>query len=166
MCMADPSWRPLAGGVAQRRRERRLRPWYRHEQQTVRMALARSRTTQLHGDRRRQGPGRRGTCSTTRHGDRSPLLTSRSSSASMKSPAGGRPAPLSEVAGWQERVQRHAVEHLADLAPLVQILDVFWIVRSPSRLSKSPRSRVHRVLPVCLFLCLRWRNSWWKCRPC
>ena len=38
--MADPSWRPLAGGVAQRRRERRLRSWYRHEQQTVRMALA------------------------------------------------------------------------------------------------------------------------------
>ena len=36
---------------------------------------------------------------------------------------GGRPAPLSEAAGWQEWVQRHAVEHLADLAPLVQILD-------------------------------------------
>ena len=36
---------------------------------------------------------------------------------------GAQPAPLSEVAGWQERVQRHAVEHLADLAPLVQILD-------------------------------------------
>ena len=33
------------------------------------------------------------------------------------------PAPLPEVAGWQERVQRHATEHLADLAPLVQILD-------------------------------------------
>ena len=38
--MAGPSWRPLAGGVAQRRRERRLRSWYRHEQQTVRMAFA------------------------------------------------------------------------------------------------------------------------------
>ena len=35
----------------------------------------------------------------------------------------GLPAPLPEVAGWQERVQRHATEHLADLAPLVQILD-------------------------------------------
>ena len=34
-------------------------------------------------------------------------------------PCGGRPAPLSEVAGWQERVQRHCVEHLAD----AQILD-------------------------------------------
>ena len=44
--------------------------------------LARTCTTQLYGDRRRQGPGRKGTSSTTRHGDRSPLLPSRSSSAS------------------------------------------------------------------------------------
>ena len=34
--------------------------------------LPRSRTTQLYGDRRRQGPGRRGTRSTTRYDDRSP----------------------------------------------------------------------------------------------
>ena len=50
--------------------------------------LPRSRTTQLYGDRRRQGPGRRGTRSTTRYDDRSPLLPSRSSSVSKKSPAG------------------------------------------------------------------------------
>ena len=37
--------------------------------------------------------------------------------------AGGRPAPLSEVAGGQERVQRHCVEHLAEVCPIVQILD-------------------------------------------
>ena len=37
---------------------------------------------------------------------------------------GVRPAPLSEVAGPQERVQRHIVEHLEDPAPIVQILDV------------------------------------------
>ena len=37
---------------------------------------------------------------------------------------GGQPAPLSEVAGWQSRVQRHTVEQLASFAPfLVQILD-------------------------------------------
>ena len=35
----------------------------------------------------------------------------------------GLPALPSEVAGWQERVQRHAVEHLADLASFLQILD-------------------------------------------
>ena len=38
-------------------------------------------------------------------------------------PGGGRPAPLSEVAGWQEKVERHFVEHLAEFAPMVQILD-------------------------------------------
>ena len=38
--MDDPSGRPPAGGVAQRRRERRLRAQLRHEQQTVRMVLA------------------------------------------------------------------------------------------------------------------------------
>ena len=38
-------------------------------------------------------------------------------------PGGCRPAPLSEVAGWQEKVERHFVEHLAEFAPMVQILD-------------------------------------------
>ena len=39
-------------------------------------------------------------------------------------PGGGRPAPLSEIAGWQGKVERHVVEHLAEFAPLVQILDL------------------------------------------
>ena len=38
-------------------------------------------------------------------------------------PGGGLPAPLSEVAGRQEKVERHFVEHLAEFAPMVQILD-------------------------------------------
>ena len=38
-------------------------------------------------------------------------------------PGGGRPAPLSEVAGRQEKVERHFVEHLVEFAPMVQILD-------------------------------------------
>ena len=38
-------------------------------------------------------------------------------------PGGGPPAPLSEVAGRQEKVERHFVEHLAEFAPVVQILD-------------------------------------------
>ena len=37
-------------------------------------------------------------------------------------PSGGQPAPLSEVAGWQERVQRHVAEQVLH-APVVQILD-------------------------------------------
>ena len=38
--MAESNVRPSAGGVAGRRRERRLRSWWRHEQQTIRLALA------------------------------------------------------------------------------------------------------------------------------
>ena len=53
--MAGTGWQPVMG-AAQRRRERRLRSWYRHEQQTA-WPLPRIRTTQLHGDRRWQGPG-------------------------------------------------------------------------------------------------------------
>ena len=37
--MDESSGRPSTGGVGRRRRERRLRSWLRHEQQTVRMAL-------------------------------------------------------------------------------------------------------------------------------
>ena len=37
--------------------------------------------------------------------------------------AGVCPAPLSEVAGRQERVHRHSVEQIVDFVPVVQILD-------------------------------------------
>ena len=39
-------------------------------------------------------------------------------------PGGGLPAPLSEVAGRQGKVERHIVEDLGELAPLLQILDL------------------------------------------
>ena len=39
-------------------------------------------------------------------------------------PGGGLPAPLSEVAGRQGKVERHVVEDLGELAPLLQILDL------------------------------------------
>ena len=35
-----------------------------------------------------------------------------------------RPAPLSEVPGPQERVQRHTVEQMEDFVPMVQILEI------------------------------------------
>ena len=37
---------------------------------------------------------------------------------------GTRPAPLSEVAGWQDRVKRHVMEDLGTVCPFVQILDL------------------------------------------
>ena len=49
--------------------------------------------------------------------------STRRSTVSAEEPGGGRPAPLSEVAGWQEKVERHFVEQLAEFAPMVQILD-------------------------------------------
>ena len=39
-------------------------------------------------------------------------------------PQGGRPAPLPEVAGWQVRLERHAMEDLGTVCPFVQILDL------------------------------------------
>ena len=37
---------------------------------------------------------------------------------------GVRPAPLSEVAGWHDRVERHTGEHIDEICPCVPILDV------------------------------------------
>ena len=39
-------------------------------------------------------------------------------------PGGGLPAPLSEVAGRQEKVVRHVLEDLGSVCPVVQILDL------------------------------------------
>ena len=114
--MADPSWRPLAGGVAQRRRERRLRSWYRHEQQTVRMALA---TFSHHSAPRRQTKAMAG-----EEGHELYYAPRRQLFSLEEEPGRGLPAPLSEVAGRQGKVERHVVEDLGELAPLVQILDL------------------------------------------
>ena len=84
--MADPSGRPPAGGVAQRRRERRLRSWFQQEQQTVRMALA---TYSHHSAPRRQTKARAGEEGHEQYyapRRQKPLFLSRSSSASKKSP--------------------------------------------------------------------------------
>ena len=98
-------------GSARRRRERRLRSFLRHERMSVAMTLAES----THHSTQREKTARAGAEARDAlrgHVPEAPLLQ------------GGRPAPLPEVAGWKTRVQRHSVEHLTDLAPLVQILDV------------------------------------------
>ena len=121
--MADPSWRPLAGGVAQRRRERRLRSWYRHEQQTVRMALA---AFSHHSALRRQMKARAGEEGHEEHDAlrrQKPPPPQPELFSLEEEPGGGLPAPLSEVAGRQEVLVRHVVEHMADVCPLVQTLD-------------------------------------------
>ena len=64
------------------------------------------------------GPGCWGTSRTSRRRSGSPPHPSRSSSALRKSPA---VAGQHLCAGWQERLQRHTVEHV-DVLPYVQIL--------------------------------------------
>ena len=63
--------------------------------------------------------------STTRHADRSPLLPRRSSSCLTEdAERGSRPPCLGEPRGPQDRVQQRTVEQLADVVPMVQILDI------------------------------------------
>ena len=51
-----------------------------------------------------------------------PLPSRSPSNCTKKSPGGLRPAWV--TLGPQERIQQHIVEHIVDLSPLVQILDV------------------------------------------
>ena len=55
---------------------------------------------------------------------RKPLTPQRGLFSLEEEPGGGLPAPLSEVAGRQGTEERHIVEDLGELAPLVQILDL------------------------------------------
>ena len=122
--MAETSWRPVLG-AAQRRRERRLRSWYRHEQQTVRMALA---TFTHHSALRGQKTAR------AREEERETKYTA-AFRATVPPPepvlfdlfeetGGGRPNLLLEPQGPQAGIQRHTMEHIADVVPMVQILDI------------------------------------------
>ena len=118
--MEESSGRPPMGGVARRRRERRLRSMLRDEQQSIRMALAtvmhhsfkvhteygapRSRTTATRareGEVREQHYGLRA--------QEQPLLET-------------RPAPLSAVLP-QVGAQRHTVDQIVDAVPGLPTLD-------------------------------------------
>ena len=93
--------------------ERRLRSMLRHVRMSVAMALAES----THHSAQRQKTARAGEeARDALHGHvpEAPL------------PRGGRPAPLSEVAGWQSRVLLHVVGHLSVPAldvPVPQMVD-------------------------------------------
>ena len=92
-------------GAAWRRRQRRLRMHWRHEQLTLQMLLA---TLQHHSAPRGQTTARSG-------GEARVALHGQVPEAPL--PQGGQPAPLSEVAGWQDRVQRHTVDQIVDAVP-------------------------------------------------
>ena len=127
--MAETSWQPVME-AAQRRRERRLRSWYRHEQQTVRMALA-SKTH--HSALRRPTMARTGGWErwerAVLHGHVSEHPTPQAAGTEYFSldvedvpAAGSRPDRLSAVSGPQERVLRRTVEQIVDCVPVVPLL--------------------------------------------
>ena len=90
-----------SGGSAVRRRERRLRGFWRHEQLSIKMALA----------------------SATHHSWQSRASVGVGAEVDVPVSVGVRSEVLTDPRP-QERIQRRTVEHLAVLAPPVQILDV------------------------------------------
>ena len=122
-------------GGAWRRRQRRLRSWWRHEQQSVAMALSaaahhsydkmaagvthdglRAQTTDRAGEAMHRAPRRQ----RTRAAGEAVIFE-----LFDEDTAGLQPRVLAEPRP-QERVQRHTMEHIVDFicfAPMVQILD-------------------------------------------
>ena len=122
-------------GAAWRRRQRRLHSWWRHEQQSVAMALSaaahhiydkvaagakydglRAQTTDRAGEAAHLAPRRQ----RTRAAGEAVIFE-----LFDEDTAGMRPGVLAEPRP-QERVQRHTMEHIVDYvccAPLVQTLD-------------------------------------------
>ena len=141
--MAEFSCRPRqvdGDGAAKRRRLRRLRSWLRHEQQTVAAVLATvthhsfGKVGTTHAALRGQKQGTR-----TVQGEEHELYhTAKFRTTPL--PTGGRPAPLPEVAGWQERLEQHVLEDLGSM----QILDllVLQVVEQPEEVGSFFRNFV------------------------
>ena len=127
----DPSWQP-ALSAAQRRKQRRLRSWWRHEQQTVAAVLA---TFQHHSAPRGPRTARTGGRARVEVHGRVPEDALPQAAGAVyfemdtgeddgSAPAAARPAPLLEVLP-QERVQRRTAEQIVDPVPVVPMLHVF-----------------------------------------
>ena len=118
--------------------------------------------------------------STTRHGDRSPLLPMRSSSCLTRKTPRGVPGHPVWVSRGGHRIGSSSAPWSS--SPTSCPWCRFWtflgrrrwtswwrragtsICTSPSRSLKCPRSRLHPVVVAGAgFLWCRRRNSWWKC---
>ena len=114
-------------GAAKRRRERRLRAMLRHERMTVAMVLSEKKHHTSRGQNKDRTTGEENVMNYTAKLRKTPPPAA---AATENDPmvldeggalaAGGRPAPLSEVAGRQLRVERHCGVGFE----LVQALDV------------------------------------------
>ena len=131
-------------GDARVRRERKMRSFWRHEQMAIQMVLA---SVQHHS----HGVPRNQRTATRTGGEARNVLHGQVPGAPL--PQGGRPAPLPEVAGWQERVERHVVGHLSVLAldvPVPQMVDQLPDIEQFFRvLSPDPEQviEVPKILP-------------------
>ena len=192
--MDESSRRPRqvdGDGAAKRRRLRRLRSWWRHEQQTVAAVLA---TYQHHSAPRgprtaRTGEGARDEL----HGYAPEDAPSQAAGTQyfpmdvddLPAAGGSRPDRLSEVRP-QEWVQRRTVEQII-LAPMLDVpvplmeekllVDAFapLDVRVPEQVIevpmifidelsvRTPVREPHISLGARPCALSSWRNSWWKC---
>ena len=133
--MAESSERPN-GGVARRRRERRMRSWFHHEQQSIRMSQA----TVLHHSYDRAhtehgAPRSQNTATRALEGGESDEKKYTAKFRKTPPPQAFSQLYDEEDAEWglrpgsvfvpvpQGRVLRHVVEHRIEPCPFVQILD-------------------------------------------
>ena len=105
LCVAPAGSRCEADGgtrSARRRRERRLRSWLRHEQQSIAAVLA---TVTHHSGKVGTACGvLRDQKTATRTGHGEEYETHFTAKIRKTPPQGSQPAPLPEVAGWQGRL--------------------------------------------------------------
>ena len=151
--------------AARRRSERRMRWWFRHEQQSIRMALVTASHHSFDKIHAEYGAPRSQSTATRASGggeNHEKKYTAKFRKTPPPQPelfqlyeevlGGVRPGPVLDPRP-QERVQRHTVEHIVDLAPTVQIVDAlqaFGHRGAPRRLSTCPRS--HKAVS---------RSAWW-----
>ena len=120
--------------------QRRLRSWWRHEQQSIAAALA----TCTHHSAQRKKTARAGAeVRVAADGEvpEAPLPQPELFSLYEEEPA------LAEPPGPQERVQRHTVEQMADSAPSVQIIDAS-VPQMVDQLVKILKNDVEQVINV------------------
>ena len=118
--MEESSGRPPLGGVARRRRERRLRSMLRHEQQSIRMALA---TVMHHSFKVHSEYGApRSQTAATRAREEEVRELHYGLRAQERPLPGTRPAPLLEVLP-QVWAQWHTVDQIVDAVPGLPALD-------------------------------------------
>ena len=111
--------------AAQRRRGRRLRAALRHERQSIAMALAESQHHTSRGQKKARAgeEGHRYEYEAPRRQKPPPPPAFFRLFDEEDAVWGLRPACLAEPCGPQGRVQLRTVEHIADVVPMVQILD-------------------------------------------